>query len=245
MTAAAAAETAVTAALQRSRIDAAAAGAQRSAVDAQITVAAGQVTAGPWRDLVQVDLTGWRRYRRPADGLAGIQALMDGALTAVQGTRLDADAHWIGWGADELAWSDVDQTESDGIRWATADLTVRIAVDRQPAPARGIGPAEAAVRAVLADAGVDTADSSDRPPMAVTRWGGTADDDPARHIVQVWAAVDPVAGDLEAWAATVWQALDASPDVSWLGAVDVDLAGAPPDSDGVYHVAAMTATVLI
>lgn len=206
-----------------------------------LSVRAVDVARGPVRDLVSVQIAATVPYSVPSRADADVTALMDPVVAAIEGMRLADGPHWLG-PSTELSWSRTGSDEIEGRRVATALLDATVAVPRPSR--RDVGPAEAAVRAVLDDAGIATVDHSDRPPFVTVRWGGTADEDPTRDMAEVWIAAELGSGGIEPLTRRVVAALRSSETVAMIGSVDRDDAGVPPDSDASYETAVIAATIL-
>ena len=206
-----------------------------------LVVSCDDVTWHPQRWLCDVTIDGYVRYGKASRGDSGIAALMDGAIVAVAGTRDTADAHWLGPGGD-LAYGEAETVEADGGRYAMATLTATVVV---PNPIeRDVGDSEAAVRKVLTDAGHKVVDASDVPPFTVTRWAGSAVDDPYSDDVIVQCATEIESGDIEEYVRAVWLTLYESASVVPLEQIDVDHVGTPFGSNGIYETASVTVRVL-
>ena len=208
---------------------------------ATITVESTGSTWGPWRSLVELDVTAWIRYRSAAGGDATLTQLMDRAQAAVVGLRSEPVAHWMGPSSD-LAWGDIETVEHDGARYATAVLSCMMGVPSDHV--REVGESEAAVQAVLEAAGYTVVGGSDIPPFTVTRWGGNSAADPYTDDVLVVAAEEVESGRIEDTSRDVWRALYLADGVAVVDAIDVDPVGQPPGSDASYETAAIMCRVL-
>ena len=208
---------------------------------ATLTVEASGSAWGPWRTLVELDVTAWVRYRQASDGDAALTLLMDRAQASVVALRSNAAAHWMGPSTD-LAWGDAETAEHDGARYATAVLSLTMAVpsDHQ----RVVGESESVVQAALTAAGLTVVGGSDIPPILTTRWGGNSAADPYTDDVLVVAAEELESGRIEEAARGVWQVLYQADGIAIVDAIDIDPAGQPPGSDGSYETAAVMCRVL-
>ena len=206
-----------------------------------VIVDAVDATWQPHRWLVGVEVTVLVRVRKPGEADASLTDVADAVMAAMPAMRAATPVHWLGPGS-ELTWTAGDSVTVDGSRYAGGSVAATLAVPR--AEPRAVGESEQAVRDVLAAAGIAAVDAADVPPFVVTRWGGSAADDPHYDDIVVQVAAEVESGDIEQLARRVWDVLYRSDAVVVLDTVDVDHRGQPYGSDGIYETAEMLVRTL-
>ena len=217
------------------------AGAPDALRPSTLTVETADVEWMPYRWLCTMVVTGYVRYQRTSQGDTDITDLMDAAVTSVLSMRSGVTAHWLGPGSD-LGYTEAGTVEADGKRYASSELTVVIAVKRlEP---REVGESEQAVRDFLGSVGFPVLDASDEPPFTITRWGGSAAEDPSSDEIMVQCATEVESGQIEEYVRARWKALYTSRRFVVNDQLDVAPIGTPYGSNGLYEVGQIMLRVL-
>ena len=208
--------------------------------DKILRVEATDVTWSPHRDVVEVEVECLGKAPQPSVGDKRLTELLDGVYAAAQ--TLQGAIYWAGVGTLLEAESSDELLEVDVAQFAVG--TVRFTVHREHVIDREIGESEQAVIDLLAAAGVSVVNSADHGKFVLTRWTGSAPDDPYVDEVRVYVAAPAESGEIEQFARHVWRILYTSEQVTITEPLSMDPAGQPPGSQAAHSTVEIVCRVL-